>query len=261
MALKSKRNVSGVRGSSGFTLIEMLVIISILSLLMAILLPALRKAKITAKRITCQANLRNIAMAWQMYLNDNNGAFYQGMNVQFLYGGWKGIYFPNESRPLNKYLFLPKIPKSKDNARVFKCPADKGERPGAKLSYYEILGTSYQTNTLLIGQDQIRQLPSAELKDAINARLKDINLSKVANPSRLLLVGDYGWRTQWDPGDSRGVEWHGRACHHNIAFLDCHVEFLEIRKGIHITDKYTVIPFKELYGLARSVQVEVPCED
>ena len=76
----------------------------------------------------------------------------------------------------------------------------------------------------------------------------------------MLLVGDYGFGTQWLPFSGPGVEWHGRDLHYNVAFLDCHVKFLEIRKGIYITDEYTVIPFKGLYRLAHSVQEEVEVE-
>ena len=55
-----------------FTLIELLVVISIISLLMAILLPALAKARESAKAIKCANNLHQMAIGVAMYLNDNN---------------------------------------------------------------------------------------------------------------------------------------------------------------------------------------------
>jgi prepilin-type N-terminal cleavage/methylation domain-containing protein len=55
-----------IRNYRGFTLIELLVVIAVIALLLAILLPALRKAKETAKRTVCQANLKQIALAWNM---------------------------------------------------------------------------------------------------------------------------------------------------------------------------------------------------
>ena len=54
----------------GFTLIELLVVIAIIAVLLAILMPAMRKIKEMARGISCKSNLRNIGLAVQMYLDD-----------------------------------------------------------------------------------------------------------------------------------------------------------------------------------------------
>ncbi len=54
----------------GFTLIELLVVIAIIAVLLAILMPAMRKIKEMARGISCKSNLRNIGFAVQMYLDD-----------------------------------------------------------------------------------------------------------------------------------------------------------------------------------------------
>lgn len=54
----------------GFTLIELLVVISIIAILMAILMPALKRAKEQGQRAICQGNLKNLTLAWMVYADD-----------------------------------------------------------------------------------------------------------------------------------------------------------------------------------------------
>jgi prepilin-type N-terminal cleavage/methylation domain-containing protein len=68
-------------GRWGFTLIELLVVISIIALLMAVLMPALQRVKEQGKSMACQANLRQWALYFSMYTDDNNGRFHRGWNV------------------------------------------------------------------------------------------------------------------------------------------------------------------------------------
>ncbi len=60
---------------SGFTLIELLVVISIIALLIALLLPALARAKSLALRVQCASNLRQIGIALQEYANEYRGQY------------------------------------------------------------------------------------------------------------------------------------------------------------------------------------------
>jgi len=60
---------------NGFTLIELLVVIAIIAILAAILFPVFAQARAKARQTQCLNNMRQIGMAVQMYLNDNDEGY------------------------------------------------------------------------------------------------------------------------------------------------------------------------------------------
>src|SRR3954453_3606430 len=61
------------RARSGFTLVELLVVIGIIIALVGILLPALSRAREQAKRVQCLSNMRQLTLAWLNYAYEHKG--------------------------------------------------------------------------------------------------------------------------------------------------------------------------------------------
>jgi prepilin-type N-terminal cleavage/methylation domain-containing protein/prepilin-type processing-associated H-X9-DG protein len=57
----------------GFTLIELLVVIAIIAILMAVIMPALNRAREMGKRAVCMNNTKTLALAWTLYSSENDG--------------------------------------------------------------------------------------------------------------------------------------------------------------------------------------------
>jgi prepilin-type N-terminal cleavage/methylation domain-containing protein len=141
-----------------FTLIELLVVIAVISLLMAILMPALRKARDQGRRVLCMSDVRTLLMGWYMYQGDNDGKLVNG-NVpassnfaslpdgpfwveppQDIAGGYTGTdpTLEDELRGIERGA-LHLYTKTVD---VYRCPADDRKRNPDRATFrsYSIAG-------------------------------------------------------------------------------------------------------------------------
>ena len=102
----------------GFTLIELLVVIAIIGLLLSILLPGLRKAKKQARRVVCQANLRQWGTLFGLYTQDNDNKFYRAWTSPVRGHEWVGAMAPYYQDP--KMNFCPDAVKIADGGTSVK---------------------------------------------------------------------------------------------------------------------------------------------
>jgi prepilin-type N-terminal cleavage/methylation domain-containing protein len=117
------RPITAPARNRAFTLVELLVVIAIISILAALLLPGLTKAKSSARSIACMSNLHQIGLALNVYIQENRDRLP-------VCAGYLPSQMP-QLPPITTTLFA-----NQKTNKVFQCPADQNIFP-AELTSYE----------------------------------------------------------------------------------------------------------------------------
>ncbi|OGV50059.1 MAG: hypothetical protein A2017_02725 [Lentisphaerae bacterium GWF2_44_16] len=160
-----------------FTLVELLVVISIIAILAAMLLPSLQKARDVTKKIACVNNLKQLGIANESYMSDYGDYYPPSKGYNVVWYGWGGL--------LEVYL------KNTDRARkdhIFWCPSNTNETTKTYDGYFCYGQNTYLGNTpstspawLNIKRTQVRQTSATPLLADLN--LLDGALYLYVNPA------------------------------------------------------------------------------
>lgn len=217
----TKTNVC-LKNRKGFTLIELLVVIAIIALLASMLLPALVNAREMGRRIKCVSNLRQIGLAMQMYIDDNDGYYPPGKQEDIVdpYDGVKksmnalpvGVNPPLASAYTGT-LLRPYI----KNLRVFLCPSHEGSRGGwASYGY----NAGYLGGHSVGGGGTVAADPPTKesriTKPSGTVAVVESTAADIQPPSHT--KGGYTWLTYSHWYHTNGM---------NVLFCDGHVEYFK----------------------------------
>ena len=131
------------KSSLAFTLIELLVVIAIISILAAILFPVFAKAREKARQVACLSNLRQLGLAFQQYVDDND-QFLPGSGAPSLcanqpcYNGWVPPMVvspsPGNTSVLPAKIELGQVYSYTKSTGIYVCPSDPNGNT-KRLSY------------------------------------------------------------------------------------------------------------------------------
>ncbi len=188
-----------------FTLIELLLVIAIITILTALLLPALNQARERGRAVTCLNQLKQIGLASQMYQDEYVG----------YYPGYFGSSLTTFVADVSGYLGIPKN-KISDYAAVgkfFWCPSDRvrADTSNRIYSYAQNLYARYNSPEIFLRRNSQPKKPSEIIyfADCMRDRSGEVGWPMTISGSTFPLnpAGDVGMRIDFRHVGSANVLW------------------------------------------------------
>jgi prepilin-type N-terminal cleavage/methylation domain-containing protein/prepilin-type processing-associated H-X9-DG protein len=202
---------------AAFTLIELLVVTAILAILAALLLPALSRAKDSAKSIHCLNQMRQISLATRLYAEDNADEFPRSVHSASANNQrpWEWAIAPHLGATGGKYDWTNLL------AGIYRCPADSLPCiPGGHISY----GVSYYFE---VGPaDNYPGKPATWRKfTSVPRPATTINYAEISIAADHLMPA-LSWQTLGEAEGEVASKRHKQKS--NFAFVDGHVALLPL---------------------------------
>jgi prepilin-type N-terminal cleavage/methylation domain-containing protein/prepilin-type processing-associated H-X9-DG protein len=235
--LTNRRSFSS--GARGFTLIELLVVIAIIAILAAMLLPALGRARARGQMASCLGNLRQLQVAWLLYLDDNADRFPPNKSArvggaqQNVADSWVLGNAQLDTTPANlkRGVLYPYVPA----AAIFRCAADHSVVNGqGGLLRTRSYALSAWLNSAMSGKPEFPNW-DAQTFDEMKFRLTSLTTPSPAqvfvfldknadcNDDGVFALADaYGYTGHADEWTDLPAEMHSQGC--NLSFADGHAE-------------------------------------
>lgn len=129
-----------------FTLIELLVVVAIISILVAMLLPALARVRAAAQQTVCANNLRQTGTAAMMYVNIHNGMIPRGAATQQATGDiWFIAFLP--------FLSLDEETQDYRQVQIYRCPSYPKTAPREQTVCYVSNGWHFNGRNDTVGEE------------------------------------------------------------------------------------------------------------
>ncbi|MGA2501181.1 MAG: prepilin-type N-terminal cleavage/methylation domain-containing protein, partial [Tepidisphaeraceae bacterium] len=212
-----------------FTLVELLVVIGIIALLIAMLLPVLKKARDAAGRVACASQMRQLTAAWMMYANDQKGILLSPDTGQ----PWGWTSSAAGEAGIKDGTLYPYI----KSVKLYRCAADEFQGRFISYSLNQYLGTSQ----IGVWSDYYEITRMASIRQSSNT----IVLVEEDDPRG---YNEGGW-VQWYPLSNKPgqwvdfvAKWHQGGC--NFSFADGHAEWKrwDDPRTLAIIDFYATTP-------------------
>jgi prepilin-type N-terminal cleavage/methylation domain-containing protein/prepilin-type processing-associated H-X9-DG protein len=226
--------ISRRAGRLGFTLIELLVVIAIIAILAAMLLPALSRAKAKAQGISCLNNLKQLQLAYAMYVGDNNSKLANNdvgsPSTSAGPNSWIQGNVQNWTIDYDNNILTGVLYNYNKSAAIYRCPASRAFVPRAgvvTVPHHRSYAISVQLNCNVGANDTYTRVAKKD--------------TEVKNTSRVFVFGEEN-QISIDNGamgvNSRAAAafWNPPTARHSgaatLSFMDGHAELWKWRGAV-----------------------------